>query len=238
VSAAVRPAPEQQQFSPGIALAGWAAAFACMLVGDFVILAATGHAGDTTDQLPLWLIAVLEIPLWIGLVGATVVISRRWGTNDLKRDYGLSARWTDAAIGLPLGALCQLVLVPIVYMPLRPFIDTSKVSDVARSLTDRATGLGVVLLFLVVVVGAPIVEELFYRGLLMRSLQARWNDGLALVATAILFGAAHFEPLQFPALAVFGLVLGYCAQRTGRLGMSMFTHAGFNLVTVIVLVTR
>jgi membrane protease YdiL (CAAX protease family) len=234
----VRPAPQQQEFSVGLAFGGWLAAFFCMLIGDVVILAATGHTGDSTDQLPLWLIAVLEIPLWVGLVGATVVISRRWGTNDLRRDYGFSARWSDAAIGLPLGALCQLVLVPLVYLPLKPFVDTSKVSDAAKNLTDRATGIGVVLLFLIVVVGAPIVEELFYRGLLMRSIQARWNDGLALVATAILFGAAHFEPLQFPALAVFGLVLGYCAQRTGRLGMSIFAHAGFNLVTVIALATR
>jgi membrane protease YdiL (CAAX protease family) len=30
-------------------------------------------------------------------------------------------------------------------------------------------------------------------------------------------------------------VAGYCAQRTGRLGMSVFAHAGFNATTVLIL---
>ena len=34
---------------------------------------------------------------------------------------------------------------------------------------------------------------------------------------------------------MFGLVAGYCAQRTGRLGMSICAHAGFNATTVVVL---
>ena len=76
-----------------------------------------------------------------------------------------------------------------------------------------------------VVVGAPIIEELFFRGLLMRSIQARWNDSLALVASSLFFALVHFQPLQIPGLFMFGLIAGTCAQRTGRLGMSIFAHA-------------
>ena len=80
-------------------------------------------------------------------------------------------------------------------------------SEPARTLTDRAgSDAEVVLLVLMVVVGAPIVEELFFRGLVLRSIQARWNDGLALVASALLFALVHFQPLQFPGLFAFGLV--------------------------------
>ena len=89
-----------------------------------------------------------------------------------------------------------------------------------------------VLLVVLVVVGAPIIEELFFRGLLLRSIQARWSDTLALVGSSVLFGLAHFELLQLPALVMFGLVAGYCAQRTGRLGMSIWAHVGFNATTV------
>jgi membrane protease YdiL (CAAX protease family) len=57
----------------------------------------------------------------------------------------------------------------------------------------------------------------------------------ALVITAVVFGASHFEPLQFPALAVFGGLTGWLAYRNGRLGMSIFAHVGFNATTVVVL---
>ena len=66
-------------------------------------------------------------------------------------------------------------------------------------------------------------------------MQARWSDWLALVASSVLFALVHFELITLPALVMFGLVAGYCAQRTRRLGMSIFAHAGFNGTTVVVL---
>ena len=58
------------------------------------------------------------------------------------------------------------------------------------------------LLVLIVVIAAPIVEELFYRGLLLRALERRVGNGWAVVWCGLIFGASHFELLQLPALAV------------------------------------
>jgi membrane protease YdiL (CAAX protease family) len=69
----------------------------------------------------------------------------------------------------------------------------------------------------------------------MRSIQARWNDGLALVVSAVFLALVHFEPILIPGLIVFGLISGTCAQRTGRLGMSIFAHAAFNGTAVLML---
>jgi len=233
----VRPAPDEPRFSVGIALAGWLAALVISNVGAVLILSATGYANTDYKDLPLWLIAVLQVPLWLGLLGAVIVVSRRFGTGSLRKDYGFWFRASDV-IGVPIGVVVQLVFLPLLYRALSIFVDTSKVDEPAKNLTDRAQGIGVVLLVVLVVVGAPIVEELFFRGLLLRSIEARWNDTLALWASAILFGLAHFELLQLPALVLFGLVAGYCAQRTGRLGMSIWAHAGFNATTVAFLLFR
>jgi len=233
----VRPAPDEPRFSLGIALAGWFAALVFSNIGAVAILAATDHTGTDYNDLPLWLIAVLQVPLWVGLVGVVVIVSRRFGTGSLKKDYGFRFRTSDL-LGLPIGVVVQLVFVPLLYRLLSIVVDTSSVSDPAERLTDRAEGVGVALLVVLVVVGAPIIEELFFRGLLLRSIQARWSDSLALVASSILFGLAHFELLQLPALVMFGLVAGYCAQRTGRLGMSIWAHAGFNATTVAFLLLR
>ena len=59
-----------------------------------------------------------------------------------------------------------------------------------------------------------------------------------IVITAVLFGASHGQLLQFPALAAFGVVLGVIAHRTGRLGMNIWAHVGFNATTVVILLSQ
>ena len=162
------------------------------------------------------------------------MLRRRIYTAAIHREYGLWARQEDE-VGFPIGVVAQLVFVPLVSAPVSWFFGRERIEEPARQLTGRAEGVGVVLLVVLVVLFAPVIEELFFRGLVLRSIQARYNDGLALLGSAVLFGLAHFQLLQLPALIMFGLIAGYCAQRTGRLGMSMFAHAGFNAVTVLVL---
>ncbi|MHB1853573.1 MAG: CPBP family intramembrane glutamic endopeptidase, partial [Acidimicrobiales bacterium] len=107
----------------------------------------------------------------------------------------------------------------------------------AQTITGLAHGWGDVVLVLVVVVGAPVVEELFFRGLLLRSLQARIGSVGAVIVSGLLFGLAHFEPLQLPVLALFGVVLGVLALRTGRLGPGICAHAAFNSLAVYTLLS-
>ena len=59
-----------------------------------------------------------------------------------------------------------------------------------------------------------------------------------MIVTAVVFGASHFQLLQFPALAAFGLVLSIIAHRTGRLGMNTWAHVGFNATTVVILLSQ
>jgi len=198
-----------------------------------VLLNALGYGGTDSDTWPIWLIGVLQIPLWIGLIGALLFVSRQFGTGNFRRDYGLQFLPIDV-IGIPIGVLTQLVFVQVLYWAL-PFIDRDEVSESAKSLTSRAEGWGVVLLTMLVVVAAPVVEELFFRGLVLRSIQARYSDWLAVVGSAVLFALVHFQPVQLPALILFGIVVGYLALRTKRLGMSIFAHAGFNATTIVYL---
>jgi membrane protease YdiL (CAAX protease family) len=56
------------------------------------------------------------------------------------------------------------------------------------------------------------------------------------VASALLFAGTHLDLLSLPALFVFGLVAGYLAIRTGRLGLPWWTHVGFNATTMVILI--
>ena len=86
----------------------------------------------------------------------------------------------------------------------------------------------VVLLYILLAAGAPLVEELFFRGLLLRGLLARLPGIPSVLVSAVLFAVAHFELLQFAGLAAFGAVLGLLSWRSGRLGPGVVAHATFN----------
>ena len=231
----MRPAPGEPRYQAGHAFAAWLIAAVVAFSGQIAILSAAGYLNTKPADRPLWMDAILLVPLWASLLAATVIISRVWGTGRLRDDYGLRFRTFDV-LGVPIGIAAQAVLVPAIYWVLQ--VSSEDVSSQARTLTDRAgSDAEVILLVLMVVVGAPIIEELFFRGLLMRSIQARWNDGLALVVSSLFFALVHFQPLQIPGLFMFGLIAGTCAQRTGRLGMSIFAHAAFNGTAVVALLS-
>jgi membrane protease YdiL (CAAX protease family) len=197
----------------------------------------TGQVYDARPT-PLWLVAILQAFLWLGLLGAPLLAARTKG-NGVVEDFGLRFRLIDVPVGLVIGVVSQLVLVPIVSLPWIALLgkDLDDLDDAARELADKATDpLGVALLFVIVVLGAPVVEELFFRGLLQRSLLRRVAPVLAVAISALVFGVTHFQLLQFPALVAFGAILGFLALRTGRLGPSIVAHMAFNAVTVIALV--
>jgi membrane protease YdiL (CAAX protease family) len=209
-------------------LVGWVAT---AVVVSLWVSAGGGQPSDTS----LGALAAGEAALWLGLLGAPVMASRRKGAGTLREDFGFSFRWTDPLIGVPIGVVCQLLLVPLIYLPLQQFVSKHDLEEPVRRVTDSAHGGGYIALTIVVVVGAPIVEELFFRGLVLRSLQRRFGDAWAIVGSAVVFGVAHFELLQLPALVALGIILGVMAVRTRRLGLGILTHAGFNLVTMIAL---
>jgi hypothetical protein len=78
------------------------------------------------------------------------------------------------------------------------------------------------------VVAAPVVEELMYRGLLQQGLANSLGATRAWLIAAVVFGAVHLQPVEFPGLFAFALLLGYIYRRTGRLGMCITTHMAFN----------
>lgn len=191
------------------------------------------------EALTIGEIALLQIPLWLGLLGVPLLATHLRG-NGPRRDLGLHAVAADAPRGLLIGVACQLVLVPLVTLPVFLFTDADQadLEAPARELTEKAEGLGVLALVLVVAIMAPIAEEVFFRGMLQRTLARSLPIWPAMLLTSVLFGISHFQALQLPALAAFGLVLSLLAHRSGRLGPSIWAHVGFNATTVVALLAR
>ena len=182
--------------------------------------------------------ALVQGALYLGLIGMPAwlvgVRGVRWA--DLGWEVpGPGDRWRTVWQGLVIGVAAQVAVVPAIYAPILLLTDDLDVSGPARDLVGRADGMGIALLVLMVVVLAPVAEELFFRGLALRALQARMAPWAALVVSALFFGVTHFQLLQLPALVMIGLVCGWLAQRDGRLGRAVWAHVGFNATTTVVL---
>lgn len=203
------------------------------IVSSLILLVLHGDAGSDPS------FAVLSVALlgaWSSYLVAMWFASQRAGSRDPIADYGIEFRWPDM-LGLGIGALAQLVLIRAVYLPLEALwpatFSEDRLTENAQDLVDRAGNGSVWLVVVVVVIGAPLVEELFYRGLLQRSLAARFSQGSVLVGVAALFAIVHFRPVEFPGLFAVGLLFGWSALRWDRLGPAVMIHVGFNLTGLL-----
>ena len=222
-----------------VALIGYAAGLILSsLFASIAIGAGNYHLSGSADQ-PLPVTVAELVGLWIGLLGAAIWWSQRYGSKNLGVDLGLRvAAWWDVPLGVAVGLASQYGLTEM-YQPFR-HID----HNISRQLgqpTQKLVGTShsspsVVLLLLFLALGAPMVEELFFRGLLLRSLTDLTNPAVAIVVSGLLFGLAHFEALQFAGLAAFGMVLAFLAWRLRRLGPSICAHMSFNTVAVLSIV--
>lgn len=230
--------PSERSITPTVALITWATAWFAGQVLATAIVAASGHGRPSDAPLPLVLASTVAV--WLCLLSALAYTSRRFGYGRFVADYGLQVRRADL-FGVGIGALCQLVAIPILYLPLEAIwpdrFAEDQVQQNASDLANRASGVSTFLLILVVVIGAPIVEELVYRGLIQRALSSRLSTPVAVAVTAALFTLIHFRPIEYPGLAVFAVVLGVSAAATGRLGLPIAIHIGFN-ATGILMVMR
>lgn len=220
----------------GDVAAGILASMVLSLIGGGIILQVGGWS--SVQEMPLWGLALLQVPLWAGYLIVIWLATQRKG-NGVVADLGLRSTALDAPLGLVIGVLTQIALVPLLYWPILRLTGQTgdDLSEPARELAGRATGLwSWFLLAAMVGIAAPFVEELFYRGLFIKALQKRGNDMPSVViGTSLVFAAIHFQLLQFAGLFAFGLIAAVLAVRTGRLGAAIWAHIGFNMTSVVLL---
>ena len=178
-------------------------------------------------------LVLLQMPLWLGLLVFPWIMLRRRGMS-FAGATAFTQKVRDIPIGLAVGAVAQFPVVPLLYWALSPLIDPDDVSGPARSLADRANDpLGIVLLVLIVLVGAPLVEEIFFRGVMFATLKDRCKPWVLVAVTSLIFMVFHLnQVLQYPGLLLFGLLAGVMYYKTKRLGVAIWAHVGFNAVAV------
>ena len=225
--------PKEQQWGIRHVILGW-------LLGQVSVILALVAIGliDQTinlDDPSLEITAILQAALWVGTLGVPLWLYYTKGIS--WKQFGWGFKKNDVFQGLIIGLGTQIA-GGLLYLPLLVIFDDIDVSEPARELVDKATGFGVFLLFLVVVVGAPVVEEIFFRGLTLKALEKKMGSRSAAIVSSLFFAIAHLLLVQFPALLLFGLVAVYLVRKHDRLGRAVWAHVGFNATTVIALLLQ
>jgi membrane protease YdiL (CAAX protease family) len=183
------------------------------------------------------LTVALAVPTVLA-AGTAVLITRLRG-NGPRADLGLVWSWHDIRVGAAYGFGGLVITVPaslLYVIVVGPERASSAIGDVFAGL--RAGPVAAIGVALVVVLLAPLCEEIVYRGLLWGALERyappRW---VPFVVTTLLFALAHFEFTRTPLLFVVALPIALARLRTGRLAASVVAHQVNNLLPGVVLAT-
>ena len=81
---------------------------------------------------------------------------------------------------------------------------------------------------LTVVLLAPLVEEILFRGMVYRYLSMALPAGAAILFQGMLFGGMHGTMIWIAYASILGCIIGYVRSRTGSLHATILMHIGFN----------
>jgi membrane protease YdiL (CAAX protease family) len=84
-------------------------------------------------------------------------------------------------------------------------------------------------------IGAPVAEEILFRGVIFATVRDSGWPRLALAGSALLFGAVHFNLGSLVPLTGFGMLLALVYDRTGSLLAPIAAHMVFNAAPFVML---
>ena len=203
----------------GFAIGAGAGIVSALLMLPALLIVTRGFGVDSDDALPvLELVATFfqDIGWVVGalVLAATVMKPKAWHFGFRRPRLGPAVGWSLVAIGAYIGLalLYTAILQPDSGEP----IETG----------DRyGTQIGSCLIIIVV---APICEEIFFRGFLYRIVRGRLGLWPALVISGALFGSVHLAgggPMAVALIAPLGFLLCLVYERSGSLYPCIALHA-------------
>jgi len=199
------------------------------------VLAAVNYAarfsGETTpdDVLYQYSTAISSVFVFAVMLGIVLAIARM---NTQMLALRSPKSWSGA-VGLMFGVL---VVVYVLGFALSPFLDPGEEQGLTPDNWDSSRAAPFFLNAIVVVVIAPIVEELTFRGL-GYSLLVRWGAFWAIFGTAVAFALGHGLLEGLPVLIALGAGLAYIRYRQDSVIPGMVLHASFNAIALAVSVS-
>lgn len=182
----------------------------------------------TQNQTNFILIALFELIT----IGVIIVFVKGYGLK--LTDIGLK-KFKLSDLGLALGAFfiyfAASVVISFIASSLVPF-DQNQVQDIGFS---NPQGLELLMIFVAIVILAPLAEELLFRGFIFQGLRRRLPFWPTAIIVSALFGLVHFQINVGLDVFALSLVLCWLRERTGSLWPGIMLHATKNLLAFLLL---
>jgi membrane protease YdiL (CAAX protease family) len=194
-----------------------------LLLGLSLLLLAQLHpAVRTFSQSPMGAMLIIY-----GGIVVVLLVAARSATLDWNRLLGPTlpqTEWRLAAIAFPLAALSYggfwLLWGPLSF--LAPDFVRSYALEGMPDLLTRGNPARLVLDIVAIVVVAPVVEEILFRGFLLHRWAARWGTTTGVILSSAVFAILHVELVGH---FIFGVAMAALYVRTRSLWVSIAAHA-------------
>ena len=197
------------------------ALFAAELVAGMLLRSAQGLLNLTSSQA--WALGSL---IANGCVFATVMQYQGLTYRALFHPAGTSMRDTALAL-VPWVVMLVPALVLVASTLVTIVTQAFPLSDSERALFERLGGDDLATMLLGCVI-APVVEEMLFRGVILRGFLQRYPRSNAIWGSAVLFGLAHLNIYQFVAALLLGAVSGWLYERARSLVPCIALHSAYN----------
>jgi len=178
---------------------------------------------------------VLAVAVPTLLAAALAILITTLRGNGPRIDLRLQWSWRSAGVGALFGVGGLLLTLPAAAVWI-VIVGEDANSAVGNAFGDvRGMWGWAVIVFAVVVIVAPVCEEIVYRGLLWGAVDRRWGRWPALLVTTVVFAVAHLEWTRAPLLLVVALPIGLARLYGGNLAASIVAHQVTNLLPGLVL---
>jgi uncharacterized protein len=111
--------------------------------------------------------------------------------------------------------------------------------DITRELGVDEGALGAIAAFFLIVIAAPVAEEIFFRGFMFAGIRSHGSFAVAALISSGIWGLFHYaNPDSWPVvlqLSVFGVILAAVYERTGSIRACIALHMLNNAIAFAVL---
>ncbi len=195
-------------------------------------LAPAGAAHTLAIATLTALVAMGSYALMLVPAIAMVVTARRRGVS-FSAAVGLRRFEVGRTLKLTAAVVVGAFAMTAVYAVVANAVGVAVQGNAADLALGFRTGPGeIIIVFVLVGVVAPFVEELTFRGIVFPSLNASWGMVPALLVSGAAFGVVHLQPTIALPLALIGMALAAVFLRTRSLWSAIIAHCAYNTVSL------
>lgn len=158
------------------------------------------------------------------VLSLAIFLLARW--TKVSRSYVQSRPW--GVLAWSAVAAAGMVIPSMGIQELMPDMPNLLEKELLEIMTSKWGYFSVALL-------APLVEELVFRGAILRSLLDKWplRPGIAIIVSALVFSFCHGNPAQMPHAFIAGLLLGWMYWRTDSIVPGIALHWTNNSISFV-----